>query len=84
MGLRTMSSSTKILVGLVAGAFVGLFLGEHVSMLKIAADGFVKLLQMTVLVMFCAHFYIRHPVRVSRNRDRVVLQHDSRRAARAV
>ena len=44
-----MSSSTKILVGLVLGVFVGLFLGEHASVLKIVADGFVKLLQMTVL-----------------------------------
>jgi Na+/H+-dicarboxylate symporter/ABC-type amino acid transport substrate-binding protein len=44
-----MSSSTKILVGLASGAFVGLFLGEHASVLKIAADGFIKLLQMMVL-----------------------------------
>jgi Na+/H+-dicarboxylate symporter/ABC-type amino acid transport substrate-binding protein len=44
-----MTSSTKILVGLVSGIFVGLFFGEHAGMLKIVADGFVKLLQMTVL-----------------------------------
>lgn len=44
-----MSSSTKILVGLLSGVFVGLFLGEHASVLKIVADGYVKLLQMTVL-----------------------------------
>ena len=44
-----MSSSTKILVGLFAGAFVGIFFGEHAGALKIAADGFVKLLQMMVL-----------------------------------
>ena len=44
-----MRSSTKILVGLLAGVFVDLFLGEHASVFKIAADGFVKLLQMTVL-----------------------------------
>jgi Na+/H+-dicarboxylate symporter/ABC-type amino acid transport substrate-binding protein len=43
------SSSTKILVGLVSGAFVGVFFGEHAGALKIAADGFVKLLQMAVL-----------------------------------
>ena len=49
MKFSKMSSSTKILVGLVAGVFVGLFLGEHASVLKIVADGFVKLLQMTVL-----------------------------------
>lgn len=44
-----MSSSTKILVGLFAGVFVGLFFGEHAAVLKVAADGFVKLLQMMVL-----------------------------------
>ena len=44
-----MSSSSKILVGLLSGVFVGLFLGEHASVFKIGADGFVKLLQMTVL-----------------------------------
>jgi len=44
-----MSSSTKILVGLASGACVGIFLGEHAAVFKIAADGFVKLLQMTVL-----------------------------------
>ena len=31
------------------GVFVGIFLGEHASVLKIVADSFVKLLQMTVL-----------------------------------
>jgi Na+/H+-dicarboxylate symporter len=44
-----MSSSTKILIGLLAGVFVGIFLGEYASVFKIAADGFIKLLQMTVL-----------------------------------
>jgi Na+/H+-dicarboxylate symporter/ABC-type amino acid transport substrate-binding protein len=44
-----MTSSTKILVGLVSGIFVGLFFGEHAGVLRILADGFVKLLQMTVL-----------------------------------
>jgi Na+/H+-dicarboxylate symporter/ABC-type amino acid transport substrate-binding protein len=44
-----MSSSTKILIGLLSGIFVGLFLGEYAGLFKIAADGFVKLLQMTVL-----------------------------------
>jgi Na+/H+-dicarboxylate symporter len=43
------SSSNKILIGLCAGAFVGIFLGEHAGVFKFAADGFVKLLQMTVL-----------------------------------
>jgi Na+/H+-dicarboxylate symporter len=44
-----MTSSTKILIGLVSGVIVGLFFGEHAGVLKVVADGFVKLLQMTVL-----------------------------------
>jgi Na+/H+-dicarboxylate symporter/ABC-type amino acid transport substrate-binding protein len=44
-----MSFSRKILVGLASGVFVGVFLGEHAGVFRIAADGFVKLLQMTVL-----------------------------------
>ena len=44
-----MTSSSKIVVGLVSGVIVGLFFGEHAAVLKLAADGFVKLLQMTVL-----------------------------------
>jgi Na+/H+-dicarboxylate symporter len=44
-----MSSSNRILTGLVAGVAVGLFLGERATALNWAADGFVKLLQMTVL-----------------------------------
>src|SRR5688572_361637 len=49
MKLPPMSSSTKILIGLLAGVFVGIFLGEYANVFKITADGFVKLLQMTVL-----------------------------------
>lgn len=49
MSLLPMSFSTKILVGLVSGVLVGLFFGEHAAVLKVAADGFVKLLQMAVL-----------------------------------
>jgi Na+/H+-dicarboxylate symporter/ABC-type amino acid transport substrate-binding protein len=44
-----MSFSRKILVGLALGVLVGVFLGERAGVLRIAADGFVKLLQMTVL-----------------------------------
>src|SRR5262245_29724850 len=44
-----MSFSKKIFVGLFLGLITGLFLGELVLPLKIVADGFVKLLQMTVL-----------------------------------
>jgi Na+/H+-dicarboxylate symporter len=49
MKLSSMSSSTKILIGLLLGVFFGIFLGEHASVFKIVADGFVRLLQMTVL-----------------------------------
>ena len=49
MKLRSTTSSTKILVGLASGILFGLFFGEHASVLKVAADGFVKLLQMMVL-----------------------------------
>jgi Na+/H+-dicarboxylate symporter/ABC-type amino acid transport substrate-binding protein len=44
-----MTFSRKILVGLALGILVGLFFGEDALALKWAADGFVKLLQMTVL-----------------------------------
>ncbi len=44
-----MSFSVRILVGLIAGIAVGLFLGDLVEPLRLVADGFVKLLQMTVL-----------------------------------
>jgi len=44
-----MSFSKRILIGMTAGVAVGPFFGELVSPLKIVADGFVKLLQMTVL-----------------------------------
>ena len=44
-----MSFSKRILVGLIAGVACGLFLGEVVAPLKVVADGFVKLLQMTVM-----------------------------------
>jgi Na+/H+-dicarboxylate symporter len=44
-----MSFSTKILVELVSGVLLGLFLDEYAAVLKVAADGFVKLLQISVL-----------------------------------
>ena len=44
-----MTFSNRILVGLGLGVAVGLFLGEYPLALKWVADGFVKLLQMTVL-----------------------------------
>jgi Na+/H+-dicarboxylate symporter len=48
-GTRRSSFSTRILIGLAAGILLGLFLGEKAVAVKWAADGFVKLLQMTVL-----------------------------------
>ncbi len=47
--LGGMSFSASILVGLGGGILLGLFIGEHALALKWAADGFVRLLQMTVL-----------------------------------
>jgi len=44
-----MSFSTKILVGLALGVASGLFLGERAAPLRLVADGFIRLLQMTVL-----------------------------------
>lgn len=44
-----MTLSRRILSGLCAGVAVGLFLGELVRPLQVVADGFVRLLQMTVL-----------------------------------
>ena len=44
-----MSSSSRILTGLVAGIAVGVFLGERAAAFSWAADAFIKLLQMTVL-----------------------------------
>ncbi len=44
-----MSSSRKILVATAAGILLGIFLGERASFLHYIADGYVRLLQMTVL-----------------------------------
>lgn len=44
-----MSFSRKILLGLVLGIAVGLFFGERAAAMRLAADAFVRLLQMTVL-----------------------------------
>lgn len=44
---RTLSE--KMLWGLVAGAAVGILLGERASFLQVGADAYIKLLQMTVL-----------------------------------
>ena len=44
-----MSLSTRILLGLGLGIFVGLFLGEYASVLQPIADIYIRLMQMTVL-----------------------------------
>jgi Na+/H+-dicarboxylate symporter len=41
--------STKIAVGLALGIAFGLFVGERATILEVIADGYIKLLQMTVL-----------------------------------
>jgi Na+/H+-dicarboxylate symporter len=43
------SLSARIALGLAAGIALGLFIGERASFLAVVADGYVKLLQMTVL-----------------------------------
>ena len=43
------SLSARIALGLAAGVALGLFIGERASFLEVVADGYVKLLQMTVL-----------------------------------
>ena len=43
------SLSTSILIGLVLGVATGIFFGEYCAPLQIVGDGFVKLLQMTIL-----------------------------------
>jgi Na+/H+-dicarboxylate symporter/ABC-type amino acid transport substrate-binding protein len=44
-----MSVTKKLLLGMVLGTALGLILGDRIAPLKIVADGFVRLLQMTVL-----------------------------------
>jgi Na+/H+-dicarboxylate symporter/ABC-type amino acid transport substrate-binding protein len=43
------SLSARIAIGLAAGVALGLFIGERAAFLDVVADGYVKLLQMTVL-----------------------------------
>jgi Na+/H+-dicarboxylate symporter/ABC-type amino acid transport substrate-binding protein len=44
-----LSFGNKILLGLAAGVTAGLFLGERAAPLRLLADGFIRLLQVTVL-----------------------------------
>src|SRR5947209_4428826 len=46
---RRWSASAKIAAGIGAGAALGLIVGERAAVLDIAADAYIKLLQMTVL-----------------------------------
>ena len=46
---RPRSLSTQIAIALAAGAALGLLFGERTAVLDIVADGYIKLLQMTVL-----------------------------------
>jgi len=48
-GLFRLSLSTNIIIGMILGILCGLFFGESCAGLKIVGDGYVKLLQMTVL-----------------------------------
>src|SRR5260370_33937025 len=43
------SLSKRIRMGVLAGAAAGLLFGEYTAVLRVVADGFVRLLQMTVL-----------------------------------
>ena len=46
---RQFGLAEKVLIGLVLGLGVGVFFGEMAGFLKIAGDGFIMLLQMTVI-----------------------------------
>jgi Na+/H+-dicarboxylate symporter/ABC-type amino acid transport substrate-binding protein len=46
---RRFDLSTQVFIGLAAGIFVGLFIGERAAKLKVLGDAYVQLLQMTVL-----------------------------------
>jgi len=46
---RRLSLSSQIAIGVVAGAVLGVFIGDRASALQVVADAYIKLLQMTVL-----------------------------------
>ncbi len=43
------SLSTAILTSMVVGILVGIFFGEHVAFMEVLGNGFIRLLQMTIL-----------------------------------
>jgi len=47
--IRRMSLSTAILAGMVLGIAAGVFFGEYVGFLDVIGNGFIRLLQMTIL-----------------------------------
>jgi Na+/H+-dicarboxylate symporter len=47
--LRRVSLSTAILAGMVLGIATGIFFGEYVAFLEVIGNGFIRLLQMTIL-----------------------------------
>ncbi len=47
--MKKLSLSAKVLIGLVAGIFLGVLFGVHVAWMSIPGDVFIGLLQMTVL-----------------------------------
>ena len=47
--LTSMSSFTRVILGLVLGIFAGLFFGELAGSLEIFGEAYIRLLQMTVL-----------------------------------
>jgi Na+/H+-dicarboxylate symporter len=46
---RRLSLSSRVFVAIAAGVVTGLFIGERAAVLQMAADAYVRLLQMTVL-----------------------------------
>ena len=47
--LLNLSLSTRIIIGALSGILIGLFFGESVAWLGMVGNGFIKLLQMTIL-----------------------------------
>ena len=48
-GKKPLSLSSKILIGMGLGFVCGIFFGEYCAFLQMIGDGFIKLLQMTIL-----------------------------------